>query len=71
LYSRIEEWIDGQTNRIKFIPFVCPSQVHASSPTPKDLAGNLTFWRELGRSSNTPTIEISLDSTDRDSIMMT
>ena len=25
---------DGQTNWIKFIPFVCPSQVHASPPTP-------------------------------------
>ena len=25
---------DGQTNWIKFIPFVCPSQVRASLPTP-------------------------------------
>jgi hypothetical protein len=25
---------DGQTNWIKFIPFVCLSHVHASSPTP-------------------------------------
>ena len=25
---------EGQTNWIKFIPFVCPSQVHASPPTP-------------------------------------
>ena len=24
---------DGQTNLIKFIPFICPSRVHASPPT--------------------------------------
>ena len=32
--------VDGQTNWMNFFPFVCPSQVHASPPTPPSSASN-------------------------------
>ena len=35
---------DGQTIRIKFIPFVCLSQVHASPPTPPASATIVQSW---------------------------
>ena len=57
---------DGQTNWIKFIPFVCPSQVHASLPTPSggsiDFDFDFEFWLcSCSTSADGPRLRLHFD----------